>query len=485
MTIPTPTDSSDNDEANEHVNFHMREIDELIKSGQTKEARDRIKSIRLIYPGNPYLIAFEERLTDVTDPEKKTAPPKPAGPQKTPEQMMEERESLESRLRSQLEAEYDARFTDELRGAELKASEMLAQEQEKLVKQRELIKEYYAKNLETIQKKLDEEYKEKLEEHDAKRYQERLSAELQKIEAQAALDMENQSVKLREEYEKKLSEANDSIKKFRANLKGEMETMFIRRLEQIQKEYDGKMELLGLNMPATKEGRIKLYHQRLSSVYLAGGPSLEQAKDLMRLKELLELTFDDHLAVEADARLEQYVKELERGMTSGKIKPTDKEALEELKKKYRLKPEEASRLEPFILEIFRSVCMTATILIADDEDDFRIPVQELIAAQGYHVIGCAGVNEALELLKKTKVDLIISDIKFLPGDPDGFKFFKSVISDPKINGTPFIFLSSLTDDVIVRSGMQLGIDDYLTKPIDPDMLVAVVEGRMRRLRRPK
>jgi len=49
---------------------------------------------------------------------------------------------------------------------------------------------------------------------------------------------------------------------------------------------------------------------------------------------------------------------------------------------------------------------------------------------------------------------------------------------PQYAGLPFIFMSALTDGVIVRSGIQLGVDDYLTKPIEPDLLAAVIEGKL-------
>jgi CheY-like chemotaxis protein len=504
----------------------MREIDGFIRSGKLNEARERLETVRSMDPDNPYVTAFEERIADLARSTAKKAGAASPGPQKTTEEMMREREALEARLRSEIETEYSERFTKELRAAEQKASEMLAQEQEKLREQREHVRDHYQKNFETLQQQLDEEYKQRLEEEVkgaearlsaqsasaapsqesraadaaeleqkrqqlhaqleaqfAQQLQERLTEERKKIEEESDRELEKERVRLRQEREARLSEGTESVKHLRADLKNEMERNFIKRLEQVQKEYDGKMELLGLIMPQTKEDRVALYRQRLSSVYSTGGPSLEQARDLMRLKELLELTYEDHLAVESDARIEQYVKELEKGITSGTLNFNDRERLEELKKKYRLQPEEAARLEPFILEAFRKASMKATILMADDEDDIRLPLQEILESQGYNVIGCSSVNEALEKLKTTSVDLIISDIKYAPGEPDGFKFFQTVVKTPELRATPFILLSSLSDDVIVRSGMQLGIDDYLTKPIDPDMLIAVVEGRLRRTKR--
>ena len=98
------------------------------------------------------------------------------------------------------------------------------------------------------------------------------------------------------------------------------------------------------------------------------------------------------------------------------------------------------------------------------------------------MISCESIPQAFEQLKHVAVDLIVSDIKFLPKEPDGFKFFAMVQEQPKFRKIPFIFLSSLTDGVIIRSGIQLGVDDYLTKPVDPDLLLAVIEGKLKRYR---
>ncbi len=68
------------------------------------------------------------------------------------------------------------------------------------------------------------------------------------------------------------------------------------------------------------------------------------------------------------------------------------------------------------------------------------------------------------------------------GDLDGFKFFKSVMEQPQLRNTPFVFISGLQDNVIIQSGLQLGADDYLTKPVEPDLLIGIIEGKLKRYR---
>jgi DNA-binding response OmpR family regulator len=76
----------------------------------------------------------------------------------------------------------------------------------------------------------------------------------------------------------------------------------------------------------------------------------------------------------------------------------------------------------------------------------------------------------------------LSDIKFGVGELDGFKFFKAVQERENLRNIPFVFMSALQDGVIIRSGVQLGIDDYITKPMDPDLLIATIEGKLKRFR---
>jgi DNA-binding response OmpR family regulator len=109
-------------------------------------------------------------------------------------------------------------------------------------------------------------------------------------------------------------------------------------------------------------------------------------------------------------------------------------------------------------------------------------LDDLLSAAGYQIVPAESVAAALEYLKSAPVDLILSDIKFGESDLDGFQFYMSVQAQPHLRKIPFVIMSSLRDGIIIRSGVQLGVDDYLTKPVDPDLLTAVIEGKLKRYR---
>jgi DNA-binding response OmpR family regulator len=157
-------------------------------------------------------------------------------------------------------------------------------------------------------------------------------------------------------------------------------------------------------------------------------------------------------------------------------------ALDELKVQYRITAEEAAKLEPYILSSFQRVAVKGKILLVDDDLLLLQSLEGLLNDSGFQVIPADSVAKGLEVLTNTAVDLILSDIKFKDEELDGFQFFLSVQAQPHLRKIPFVFMSSLRDGVIIRSGVQLGADDYLTKPVEPDLLIAVVEGKLKRYR---
>ncbi|HLX13207.1 MAG TPA: response regulator, partial [Bacteroidota bacterium] len=124
----------------------------------------------------------------------------------------------------------------------------------------------------------------------------------------------------------------------------------------------------------------------------------------------------------------------------------------------------------------------AVILVADDDTALADIITERLREQGYSVITINSLAEAMKTVETTSVDLILSDIQFKGEKGDGFTFFKFVQQKPHLRRTPFILMSSLDEGLFIRTGVQLGVDDYLTKPLDIDLLLAVVEGKLKKYR---
>lgn len=113
------------------------------------------------------------------------------------------------------------------------------------------------------------------------------------------------------------------------------------------------------------------------------------------------------------------------------------------------------------------------ILIVDDSVTVRKLVENAFERRGYRVLSAASGEEALELTLREHPDLIISDIS-MPG-MDGWDLCGQVRTNPYTSFIPFIFLSKKSDAPDRIKGLQMGADDYITKPFDMEELIARVE----------
>ncbi|NNJ09615.1 response regulator transcription factor [Chloroflexales bacterium ZM16-3] len=124
--------------------------------------------------------------------------------------------------------------------------------------------------------------------------------------------------------------------------------------------------------------------------------------------------------------------------------------------------------------------MTATILIVDDQPELLIGIQMTLEAAGYTVFTAPDGHIALEVLQREAIDLILADIA-MP-ELNGYQLFERVRADPGLLRIPFIFLTARAMASDIRYGKALGVDDYLAKPVNPEDLLAAIEGRLRRVR---
>jgi DNA-binding response OmpR family regulator len=123
---------------------------------------------------------------------------------------------------------------------------------------------------------------------------------------------------------------------------------------------------------------------------------------------------------------------------------------------------------------------TMTILVVDDEPDLLDNVSLALETEGYQVLTAANGVEALARLQTNPIDLILADIA-MP-DMNGYQLYERVRQNPEWVTIPFIFLTARSLDSDIRYGKELGVDDYLTKPIRAGDLLAVVRGKLRRAR---
>lgn len=119
-----------------------------------------------------------------------------------------------------------------------------------------------------------------------------------------------------------------------------------------------------------------------------------------------------------------------------------------------------------------------TILIVDDEEDVLELVRYNLAKNGYAVETAATGEEALAKVRTKIPDLMILDL-MLPG-VDGLNVCKQLKSDHKTQHIPIIMLTAKGEEADIVTGLELGADDYVTKPFSPKVLVARVRRSLQR-----
>ena len=118
------------------------------------------------------------------------------------------------------------------------------------------------------------------------------------------------------------------------------------------------------------------------------------------------------------------------------------------------------------------------ILVVDDEEDILELVRYNLAREGYRVVCAASGEQALNRAGSEPFDLIVLDL-MLPGI-DGLEVAKKLKSKPDTRHIPIIMLTAKGEEADIVTGLELGADDYVTKPFSPRILLARVKAVIRR-----
>lgn len=119
-----------------------------------------------------------------------------------------------------------------------------------------------------------------------------------------------------------------------------------------------------------------------------------------------------------------------------------------------------------------------TVLIIEDQPDMRENLVTILTMEGFVALEAPDGRRGLALALEEKPDLILCDV-MMPV-MDGHEVLAAMRQSPSISGTPFIFLTARGEKQDLRQGMNLGADDYLTKPVAADDLLAAINARLDR-----
>ncbi|MBF8248572.1 MAG: hypothetical protein HW374_1372 [Bacteroidetes bacterium] len=224
--------------------------------------------------------------------------------------------------------------------------------------------------------------------------------------------------------------------------------------------------------PASQEGRIDVYRQMLKEVWFDGAVNALEAEQLKKARGIFRISENEHREMEKQVHIDAYVEALRIAWRDGAISNNEDQVLQIMRRKFNISTEEHLAAESKILWAKSSPHAKGTILIVDDEKSIVH-----LKKHGYDAVTAESPEKALELIEQNPPALILSDLNFQTG-MTGMDFYEKVRHNEAFRAIPFILMSGINDNFVIRAALRMGIDSFLGKPFNLELLLATVEGKI-------
>jgi CheY-like chemotaxis protein len=228
----------------------------------------------------------------------------------------------------------------------------------------------------------------------------------------------------------------------------------------------------------SERGSLLMYEELMKEYWFDGKITPEEENELRSVRETFEITTVEHAAIESRVKLESYVDALRLAWKDGVITEMERQVLEMMRKRYGITADEHLKLEDPIREAKRGTKPKARILIVTPDKELLANMTRVLQQRHYEVVYANRAEDALNSIAKQIPELIISEVIFYRGAMDGFEFYEYVQKHSSMENVPFFFLAEAKNQNIIRAAFRMGFDLCIPKPLDMDMLVAVVDGRL-------
>jgi len=229
---------------------------------------------------------------------------------------------------------------------------------------------------------------------------------------------------------------------------------------------------------------LESYRKTLAEMWYDGALSTDEKRRLGELQAILEITDAEHEGIEKNIKRESYKNVILRQLSSNPIVLSDANFLNELRNTYQISEEEHIQIQTQLMNVIQHK-QRNKILVIDDDTRLLELLEASLEENGFDVTALSTSDEAYALLRKFVPDLILCDINLETSTMGGFTFYEKIQELENVQSIPFVFLSGLTDEVLVRTGKELGVDDYLMKPISEQTLVSTLKGKLKRFKQLK
>jgi CheY-like chemotaxis protein len=223
---------------------------------------------------------------------------------------------------------------------------------------------------------------------------------------------------------------------------------------------------------------VAMYRELLKEMWFDGRIKDDESRELKKVREIFKITDEEHKELEKQIQIDAYVEALRIAWKDGVITQNENDVLQLMRQKFNISMEEHMSAEAKILWAKKTPASKSTILLVDDEETLLLSLAANLRRHGYDVMTAVSVDAALEHLKKSIPSIIVADLLFGEG-PTGIEFYQSVRQDPRLNNVPFLLMSGISDEFVVRAGMRMGVDNFIQKPFDLELLLATIEGKLK------
>jgi CheY-like chemotaxis protein len=233
---------------------------------------------------------------------------------------------------------------------------------------------------------------------------------------------------------------------------------------------------LGAKGDETTSRELK-FSSLLRELWRGGEPSKSQREVIAKLQQELKIPESRRNDMEREVRNTLYKDELHRIWLTGGLSAFTTKSVDELHKKYKIPRVDHSVIEAKLLSEVRKNRIRGNVLVVDSNEDNLLEISSRLRENYFAVISAGTMNEAMESIKAIHPDIIISEMKF-EGALNGFDFYEFIRTTPSTKQIPFIFMSESIEKSTMIISKRLGVDEFITKPIDYEFLLAVISGKL-------
>ncbi len=224
---------------------------------------------------------------------------------------------------------------------------------------------------------------------------------------------------------------------------------------------------------------VAMYRELLKEMWFDGKVTEEEKLELKKLRDLFKISDEEYRELEKQIQIDAYVEALRIAWKDGAISQNENDVLELMREKFNISMDEHMSAEAKILWAKSTPETKSTILLVDDEETLLLSLAAKLRHHGYDVATAQSVEEALEALQRSVPSIIVSDVLFGEGQPTGIEFYHQIRGNEKLKNVPFLLMSGISDEFVVRAGMRMGVDNFIQKPFDLELLLATIEGKLK------